>query len=196
MKISAQMVGELRERTGAGFADCKKAIEECDGDLEKAVVALKKKGIAGADKKANREASEGIVESYIHTGGRIGVLLQLNCETDFVARNGQFHTLARDLCMHVAASSPLYVRREDVPEEVVAREREIAESQVVGKPPHAVAAIVEGKLSKFFGGVCLLEQAFVRDSGITVGDLIKENISRIGENIRVGRFSRFQVGAR
>ncbi|MDR3317152.1 MAG: elongation factor Ts [Puniceicoccales bacterium] len=190
------MVGELRERTGAGFADCKKAIEECDGDLEKAVVALKKKGIAGADKKANREASEGIVESYIHTGGRIGVLLQLNCETDFVARNGQFHTLARDLCMHVAASSPLYVRREDVPEEVVAREREIAESQVVGKPPHAVAAIVEGKLSKFFGGVCLLEQAFVRDSGITVGDLIKENISRIGENIRVGRFSRFQVGAR
>ncbi|MDR2577088.1 MAG: translation elongation factor Ts [Puniceicoccales bacterium] len=192
---SAKLVGELRERTGAGLMDCKKALEECGSDIEKAVIVLKKKGIASADKKAQRQAAEGLVTSYIHTGGRIGVLLQLNCETDFVAKNDQFIALAHDICMHIAAFSPQYVCKEDVPAEVIAREKEIAESQVVGKPPNAVNAIVEGKLAKYCAGICLLEQPFVKNPDISVGDLIKEHIAKIGENIRVVRFTRFQVGA-
>jgi elongation factor Ts len=194
MEISAKMVGELRERTGAGLMECKRALVECGGDGEKAVLLLKKKGVAGAEKRLSREASEGLVASYVHTGGRIGVLLELNCETDFVAKNGQFGTLARDICLHIAAAQPAFLSSEEVPPEVIAREREVAESQVSGKPPHAVAAIVEGKLAKFFAGACLLQQPFVKNPDITVGNLIRENISRLGENIRVGRFVRFQVG--
>ncbi|MDR0679211.1 MAG: translation elongation factor Ts [Puniceicoccales bacterium] len=194
MEISAKMVGELRERTGAGLMDCKRALVECNGDGEAAVICLKKKGMASADKKAGREATEGVVESYIHTGGRIGVLLQLNCETDFVAKNDQFRTLARDLCLHITASNPSYISKEDVPAEEFAREREVAESQCGGKPPSAVAAIVEGKLAKFFSANCLLSQPFIKNPDQSVGDLIREHVAKIGENIRVVRFSRFQIG--
>ncbi|MDR2668018.1 MAG: translation elongation factor Ts [Puniceicoccales bacterium] len=195
MEITATMVGELRERTGAGLMDCKKALTECGGDLEKAIVLLKKKGIAGAAKKADREASEGIVEAYIHTGGRIGVLLQLNCETDFVAKNEQFRSLARDICLQIAAANPLCLSRDQVPEDVLRSERDVAESQCAGKPPNAVAAIVEGKLAKYFSSVCLLDQPFVKNPDISVGDLIREYISKLGENIRPVRFSRFQIGS-
>jgi elongation factor Ts len=189
-----RLVSELRERSGAGLMDCKLAIDECNGNIEKALVALKKKGVASADKKAGRQAGEGLVESYIHTGGRIGVLLQLNCETDFVAKNDQFKALAHDICMHIAASAPQYIAKEDVPSDVIDREREIAESQVIGKPPNAMMSIVAGKLSKFAAGICLLEQPFVKNPDITVGELVKEHIARIGENIRVVKFARFQVG--
>jgi elongation factor Ts len=194
MEINAHMVAELRERTGAGLMDCKRALGECDGDGEKAIVLLKKKGIAGAAKKADREAAEGVVEAYIHTGGRIGVLLQLNCETDFVAKNEQFRSLARDICLQIAASNPLYLGRDQVPEDVLKSEREVAESQCAGKPPNAVAAIVDGKLAKYFSTVCLLDQPFVKNPDITVGDMIRECISKLGENIRPVKFSRFQVG--
>jgi elongation factor Ts len=195
MDISAKAVGELRERTGAGLMDCKRALVECGGDGEKAIILLKKKGIASASKKADREASEGIIESYIHTGARIGVLLQLNCETDFVAKNDNFRALARDICLHIAAVNPAHLSREHVPAEEISREREVAESQCAGKPPNAVAAIVEGKLAKFFSTACLLDQPFVKNPEQSVGDLIREHISKIGENIRVGQFSRFQIGS-
>ena len=195
MEITASMVGELRERTGAGLMDCKRALAECGGDMERSIVLLKKKGVAGAEKKASREASEGIVEAYIHTGGRIGVLLQLNCETDFVAKNDQFRALARDICLQIAAANPLFVSRDQVSEDALRSEREVAESQCAGKPPNAVAAIVDGKLAKYFASVCLLDQPFVKNPDITVGNLIREWISKLGENIRPVRFSRFQVGA-
>ncbi|MDR2664549.1 MAG: translation elongation factor Ts [Puniceicoccales bacterium] len=195
MEISAKMVGDLRERTGAGLMDCKRALVECGGDAEEAVIYLKKKGMASAARKADREASEGLVEAYIHTGGRIGVLLQLNCETDFVAKNDQFRALARDICLHIAAADPLFLSKEDVSAEELAKEREVAGSQCAGKPPNAVAAIVEGKLAKFFSATCLLSQPFVKNPDQTVEDLIREHVAKIGENIRVVRFSRFQIGA-
>jgi elongation factor Ts len=192
--ISAKMVGELREQTGAGLMDCKNALTESGGDVEKAAEILKKKGVASAAKKADRSATEGIIESYIHTGGRVGVLLQLNCETDFVAKNDQFKALARDIAMHIAASAPVYVHFSDVPEDVVAREEALAAEQVAGKPAHAIAAIVRGKMEKYYASICLLNQPFVKDPDVTIGELISGFVARIGENIRVGRFTRFQIG--
>ncbi|MDR1435876.1 MAG: translation elongation factor Ts [Puniceicoccales bacterium] len=196
MEITAAMVGELRERTGAGLMDCKRVLVESGGDMESAVVALRKKGIAGAAKKADREASEGTVEAYIHTGGRIGVLLQLNCETDFVAKTEQFHVLAKDLCLHVAASNPSYISKEQVPEEIVRGEMEIGESQCAGKSDSARESIVRGRLAKYYASTCLLEQPFVKNPAISVGDLIRENIGKLGENVRVVNFARFQTGGR
>jgi elongation factor Ts len=194
VEISAKLVSDLRNSTGAGFVDCKNALIEADGNLEEAVTILKKKGVATAAKKLGREANEGIIESYIHGGGRIGVLLELNCETDFVAKNSEFKKLARDVCMHIAAANPSYVSRETVPADVVGNEREIASAQALGKPQHAIDKIVEGKLDKWYQQICLLEQPFVKDQEKTVNDYITAAIAIIGENIRVGRFVRFQIG--
>jgi len=174
--------------------DCKKALVEANGDTEQAVAILRKKGMATAAKKADREATEGLVESYIHLGGKVGVLVEVKCETDFVAKNDQFRELVRDIAMHIAAASPLYVSREDVPEDVLEKEREIAASQAEGKPAQAVQKIVEGKLAKYFSSVCLLEQPFVKNPDQTVQELLTESIAKIGENILIGRFARFQLG--
>ncbi len=196
MKIGAKLVKELRDRTGAGMMDCKKALQETGGDIEAAIDLLRSRGEAKAAKRAARAANEGTVASYIHHGGWIGVLLELNCETDFVANTDDFRTLARDLAMHVAASDPIAVAAADVDAEVVERERRIFMEQVAreGKPEHIRARIVEGKLGKFFKERVLLEQAYVRDPDRSVGDLITEVSARTGEKIRVARFSRFQVG--
>jgi elongation factor Ts len=192
--ISARLVNELRKSTGAGFVDCKNALIEANGNLEGAVTILKKKGIATAAKKLGREAHEGIIESYIHSGGRIGVLLELNCETDFVAKNSEFKKLARDICLHIAAANPSHISRETVPADVISNEREIAGAQAMGKPQHAIDKIVEGKLDKWYQQACLLEQPFVKDQEKTVNDHITAAIAIIGENIRIGRFVRFQIG--
>lgn len=192
--ISAKMVSDLRAQTGAGLMDCKKALVEADGDTEKAMELLRKKGVASAAKKAGREASEGLVASYIHMGGRVGVLIEVNCETDFVAKTDDFNELARDLAMHVAAASPLVVGRDDVPEDLLAKEREVAQSQAEGKPPQAIQKIVEGKLDKYYQTVCLLEQPYVKNPDQTVQDLLTEKIAKLGENILVKRFARFQLG--
>ncbi|MGB9866930.1 MAG: translation elongation factor Ts [Bacillota bacterium] len=197
MSVSdAQVIKALRERTGAGVMDCKKALAECGGDIEKAVEYLKIKGIAAAEKKAGREAREGVIEAYIHMNGKIGVLIELNCETDFVARNSEFKQLAHDLAMQVAAAKPLYVSQADVPEEIVTREREIQRARALeeGKSEKVVDKIVEGRMAKFFAEVCLLNQPFIKDESTTVGDLIKQYIAKIGENITVRRFVRFEVG--
>ena len=196
MKIGAKLVKELRDRTGAGMMDCKKALEETGADVEAAIDLLRSKGEAKAAKRAARAANEGTVASYIHHGGRIGVLVELNCETDFVANTDDFRTLARDLAMHVAASDPIAVATGDVDAEVVERERKIFLEQVAreGKPEHIRARIVEGKLGKFFKERVLLEQAYVKDPDRSVGDKITEVSARTGEKIRVARFSRFQVG--
>lgn len=191
--ISAKAVSDLRAQTGAGFVDCKKALVESNGNVEKAMEWLRKKGMATAAKKASREAVEGTVTSYIHTGGRIGVLLQLGCETSFVAINEEFVGLGKDLCMHIAALAPIYVKREDVPEELVQKERQIAQAQAEGKPTAAIEKIVSGKLDKYFSEVCLLEQEYIKGSGKTVQEIINEKIAKIGENIVPVRFSRFQV---
>jgi len=192
--ITAQMVSELREKTGAGLLDCKKALTEANGNAEDAIVILRKKGAASAAKKAERTTSEGLVESYIHVGGKVGVLVEVNCETDFVARTDDFKTLCRDLCLQIAAASPTYVRREEVPEPEVAREREIALAQVQGKPPAAIQKIVTGKLDKYYSTICLLDQPFVKQPDKTVKDLLTEHVAKIGENIQVRRFVRFQLG--
>jgi elongation factor Ts len=194
VEISAKLVGDLRNSTGAGFIDCKNALIEANGNFEEAVTILKKKGVATAAKKLGREANEGIIESYIHSGGRIGVLLELNCETDFVAKNAEFKKLARDICMHIAAANPSYVSRENVPADVVGNEKEIAGAQAEGKPQHAIDKIVEGKLDKWYQQICLLEQPFVKDQEKTVNDYVTAAIAIIGENIRIGRFARFQIG--
>lgn len=194
-EISAKMVSDLRASTGAGFVDCKKALAEANGDFDEAVTILKKRGVATAAKKAGREASEGIIESYIHAGGRIGVLLELRCETDFVAKNEDFHKLAKDICMHIAASGPLYVTREEVPGELVEKEREIAQAQAAGKPANALERIIAGKLDKWYQQICLMEQSFIKDPDKTIQDVITEKIAVIGENIQIGRFVRFQIGA-
>ncbi|MBC2601928.1 translation elongation factor Ts [Puniceicoccus vermicola] len=193
-QISAKLVADLRAQTGAGLMDCKKALLEAAGDAEQAIAILRKKGVATAAKKAGRDASEGIVESYIHLGGKVGVLVELKCETDFVAKNDDFKAIAKDLAMHVAAASPLYVNREDVPEEVVEKEREIAVSQAEGKPPQAIQKIVEGKLDKYFSTICLMEQPFVKNPDQSIRDLLTENVSKMGENLVIGRFARFQLG--
>jgi elongation factor Ts len=190
------MIKELREKTLAGMLDCKKALTECGGDMEKAVDYLRKKGLASAGKKAGREAKEGIVASYIHLNGKIGVLLELNCETDFVAKNAEFQALAKDLCMQVAAANPQYVSEDEVPAENVQREREIYREQMKdsGKPAEVLEKIIDGKMKKYYSEVCLLDQEYIKDPKVIVKDLVKNLISTIGENISVGRFSRFQIG--
>lgn len=192
--ITAQMVGDLREKTGAGLLDCKKALTEADGKIDEAITILRKKGAASAAKKAERITREGLIESYIHVGGRVGVMVEVNCETDFVARNDEFKAFCRDVCLQIAAASPTYVRRDDVPEADVAKEREIAMAQVQGKPPAALQKIVEGKLEKYYSTVCLLDQPFVKQPEKTVKDILTEKVAKIGENIQIRRFVRFQLG--
>lgn len=194
--ITANMVSELRSRTGAGIMDCKKALTEAAGDLEQAVVVLRKSGIAKAARKAGRATAEGLVTSYIHPGGNIGVMIEVNCETDFVARNEIFQTLVRDLAMHVAASRPLSVRREEVDPEIVEREKNVltAQARESGKPESVIEKMVEGRLAKFFAEHVLMEQAFIKDPDKKVADVIKEKITTIGENIVVRRFARFELG--
>ena len=193
-EITAQMVASLRAKTGAGLIDCKKALMESNGVEEEAVTILKKKGMASAAKKAGRSAQEGLIQSYIHMGGKLGVLLEVNCETDFVARNEEFKQMVLDICMHIAAANPLYLTKEDVPSELIAKETDIAKAQCVGKPEAAIAKIVEGKLNKWFGEICLLEQVFVKDTSMTIRDLITSKIAKMGENIVIKRFVRFQLG--
>lgn len=193
--ITAQMVNNLRIATGAGLLDCKKALTEANGNVEAATTILRKKGAASAAKKADRVTKEGLIESYIHVGGKVGVLLEVNCETDFVARNDDFKAFCRDVCLQIAAASPLYVSREQVPESDLAKEREIAVAQVQGKPPAAVQKIVEGKLEKFYSTICLLDQPFVKQPEKTMKDLLTERIAKTGENIQLRRFTRYQLGA-
>jgi elongation factor Ts len=196
MSVTAQMVKELRERTGAPMMDCKQALTETEGDAEKAVEVLRKKGLAAAAKRAGRIAAEGAVGSYIHGGGRIGVLVEVNCETDFVARTDEFQELVKDIAMHVAAFEPRFVSREEVTAADLDREREIYREQALasGKPESVVDRIVAGKLDKFYAETVLLEQPFVKNPDVTVGELLAEKVGRIGENIRVRRFSRFRLG--
>jgi elongation factor Ts len=193
--ITAQMVNELRGQTGAGLLDCKKALVESNGNFDEATTILRKKGAASAAKKADRTAKEGLIESYIHVGGKVGVLIEVNCETDFVARNEEFKAFVKDLCLQIAAANPAYVSRDQVPEADVAKEREIAAAQVVGKPPAAVQKIVEGKIEKFYSTVCLVDQPFVKLPEKTVKDMVTEKIAKIGENIQIRRFIRFQLGS-
>ena len=194
-EISAALVKQLRDSTGAGLMDCKAALKETDGDMDKAVEYLRKKGLAAAAKKAGRIASEGVVISYIHSNNRVGVLLEVNCETDFVAKTDDFKNFVKDLCMQVAAASPLYVSRDQVPEAELAKEREIAASQVAGKPPAAIQKIVEGKLEKYYQTICLMDQPFVKNPDVTVKELLTERIAKLGENMVIRRFVRFQLGA-
>ncbi len=194
--VTAAMVKELREKTGAGMMDCKKALTAKEGDLDKAVAYLREKGLAAAAKKAGRTAAEGIVDAYIHMGGRIGVLVEVNCETDFVAKTDEFQELVRDIAMHIAAAAPQYVSRDEVPEDVLEKEKDIFRASALneGKPEHIVDKIVEGRIEKFFKDICLLEQPFVKDPDKTVQDLLTEKIASIGENISIRRFSRFERG--
>ncbi len=196
IQIPAQLVKELRERTNAGFSDCRAALVEAAGDLEKAIGVLRKKGQAAAAKKAMREASEGLVGSYIHAGGKIGVLVEINCESDFVARTERFHNLAHDIAMHIAALDPRYVRREEVTPEMLEKEREIYRAQALatGKPEAVVDRIVTGKMEKFYEENCLYEQHYIKDEGVTIGEMVKQAISDLGENIVIKRFARFKVG--
>ncbi len=197
MSISASTVKELRDQTGAGMMDCKKALTESNGDAEKALVFLRKKGLAKAEGKASREASDGYIGSYIHMGGKIGVLVEVNCETDFVAKTDDFQALVKDIAMHIAATNPAYVSREEIPSEIIDREKEIYASQVENKAPQVVEKIVEGKLEKFFSDACLVDQVFVKDPDqkAKIRDLIVEKIAKLGENIVIKRFVRFQLGA-
>ena len=194
--VTAQMVKELRERTGAGMMDCKNALNETKGDMEQAIDALRKKGLSAAAKKAGRVTAEGAVGSYIHGNGKLGVLVEVNCETDFVARTDQFQELVRDIAMHIAAAEPRFVRREEVTQEVLDREKEIFRDQALasGKPPAVVEKIVQGKMEKYYAEYVLLEQPFVKDSDKTVSQLIAEKVGKIGENIQVRRFVRFKLG--
>jgi elongation factor Ts len=198
MSVSPEQVKKLREISGAPMMECKRALEEAQGDLEQAFTVLRKRGVATAAKKAGRATSEGVVGSYIHAGGKIGVLVEVNCETDFVARNEEFQQLAHDLAMQICATDPRFVRKEDVTAEVLDREKEVLRAQAAasGKPPAVLDRIVEGKLGKFYEDYCLYEQHFIKDSGssLTVGELIASKIAKFGENITVTRFSRFKVG--
>lgn len=195
MAISASLVKELREKTAAGMLDCKKALEKTNGDVDKAIDYLREKGLASASKKSGRVASEGLVESYIH-GGRIGVLIEVNSETDFVAKNDEFKEFVKDMAMQVAAANPKVVSREELTEEEIAHEREIQLNKVVneGKPEHVAAKIVEGRMEKYFEQVCLLDQGFIKDPSVKVKDLLAAKISKIGENLVIRRFVRFEVG--
>lgn len=196
MAISAAQVKELREKTGAGILDAKKALEEANGDLNKASEILREKGLAVAAKKADRVATEGAVQSYIHAGGRIGVLVEINCETDFVAKTDQFQEFARDIAMHIAASSPKYIRREEVPSDEIEKEKEILKAQALneGKPEKIVEKMVEGRISKYYEEICLMEQSFIKDPDKTIDQLLNEKVSKIGENISIRRFVRYELG--
>ena len=193
--ISAQMVNDLRGQTGAGLLDCKKALIEANGNVEEATTILRKKGVASAAKKADRTTKEGVIESYIHFSGKVGVLIEVNCETDFVARNEGFKAFVKDLCFQIAAANPLYVTRDQVPEAELARERDIAAAQVAGKPPAAAQKIIEGKLEKHYSTVCLMDQPFVKIPDKSVKDFLTETILKTGENIQIRRFVRYQRGA-
>ena len=195
MNVSAAQVKELREKTGSGMLDCKNALVETNGDIDKAIDLLREKGLAKAANKSGRIAAEGLVDAYIH-GGRIGVLIEVNSETDFVAKTDEFKNFVKDMAMQVAASSPKYVSKEDVPEEEVEREREVLTHQVIneGKPEHIASKIVEGRLEKFYEQICLLEQPFIKEPSIKVKGLLNEKIAKIGENIKIRRFARFEVG--
>jgi elongation factor Ts len=190
------LVKELREKTGAGILDCQKALSETGNDVEKAIDYLRQKGLAAAQKKAGRETNQGLIHAYIHGGGKIGVLIEVNCETDFVARNEEFKAFVNDLALQIAASDPSYVRREDIPADVIEKEKSIYEAQAkeMGKPQAAWAKIVEGKLEKFYQQRCLLEQEFIKDPTITIKDLLAQKIAKIGENINIRRFTRYQLG--
>jgi elongation factor Ts len=198
MSVDTTQVKELRERTGAGILDCKQALAQAQGDLEKAVTFLREKGLTKAAKKADRETPEGLVSAYIHPGGKIGILLEVNCETDFVARDQEFQDLVKDLSLQIAGSDPpaLYVQREDVPESVLAKEKEIfyAQAKSLGKPDKVVEQVVQGKIEKFYMEVCLLEQPFVKNPEHRIRDLINQKIAKVGENIRVRRFIRYRLG--
>jgi len=193
-EISPELVKKLRETTGVGMMDCKKALQETKGDLEAAVVWLRKKGAAGAAKKASREAKEGVIGSYIHAGEKVGVLIEINCETDFVARTESFRNMVKDITLQIAAASPRFVQREEVPADEIAKEKDVAAGQVKGKPENIVEKIVSGKLDKFYQTHCLLEQTFIKDDKLTIRDLLNAKIAELGENIVVKRFSRFQLG--
>jgi len=193
--ISAQMVNELRTATGAGLLDCKKALTEANGDVAAATTILRKKLGNKLDKLSSRATKEGLIESYIHVGGKVGVLIEVNCETDFVARNEAFKAFVKDLCLQIAAANPLYVTRDQVPEVDLAKEREIAAASVAGKPPAVVQKIVDGKLENYFSTVCLLDQPFVKQNDKSIKDLLASQIAHIGENIQIRRFTRYQLGA-
>jgi elongation factor Ts len=195
-EISAQLVKQLRDRTGAGMMECKAALNDASGNLDEAEVVLRKKGIASASKKSSRSTKQGVISSYIHPGAQLGVLIEVNCESDFVARTDDFQELVKDLAMQVAAADPKFIRREDVTAEAVAKEKEIQKARVIGegKPEKVADKIVEGRMSKFFEEVCLLDQQFIKETNTTVAELIKSKIAKLGENITVARFSRFKVG--
>ncbi len=194
--ISASKVKELRELTGVGMMDCKRALQETNGDIEKAVELLREKGLSAAAKKAGRIAAEGIVESYIHMGGKIGVMVEVNCETDFVAKTAEFKTFVRDIAMHIAASNPQFLSKAEVPEDVIEKEKEILRAQALneGKPEKIVDKMVEGRIDKYFKEVCLLEQPFVKDADKTINDLVNERVAEIGEKVSIRRFVRYQMG--
>ncbi len=196
MSITAEMVKDLREKSGAGIMECKEALKEAKGNIEEAIVCLRKKGIAGAAKKAGRSTSAGSVGSYIHQGGRVGVLVEVNCETDFVAKTDDFQGFLNDLAMHIAASSPLYVKRDEVPEELINKEREIYVHQAKesGKPDNIIHKMVDGKIDKYLNQICLTEQAYVKDPDIKIDDLLKRYIAKLGENMSIKRFARFAIG--
>ena len=193
-EISAKVVMALREKTNAGMMDCKKALKEAGGDLEKAETILRKKGITKAETKGDRQTKEGIISSYIHMAGRIGVLIEVNCETDFVARNEIFQAFVRDISLHIAAASPKFIRREEIPEDLIAKEKEIAAEQIKDKPAAIIEKIVQGKIDKIFAEQCLLEQAFIKNPDITISDFVKSKIAELGENLVVRRFVRYAVG--
>ncbi len=196
MEIKVELVKELREKSSAGMMDCKKALVESNGDIKKAEEILKEKGLAKASKKASRAAKEGIIDSYIHTGSKIGVMVEVNCETDFVARNEMFKNFVHDIALHITAAAPLYVSKEDVPQEVLDKEKELYRKQALneGKPEKIIDRIAEGKLKKYYEEDCLLEQLFVKDNDVKIGDLLKQHIAKMGENIVIKRFERYILG--
>ncbi|MBA7675559.1 Elongation factor Ts [subsurface metagenome] len=196
MEIKVELVKELREKSSAGMMDCKKALVESNGDIKKAEEILKEKGLAKASKKASRAAKEGIIDSYIHTGSKIGVMVEVNCETDFVARNEMFKNFVHDIALHITAAAPLYVSKEDVPQEVLDKEKELYRKQALneGKPEKIIDKIAEGKLKKYYEENCLLEQLFVKDNDVKIGDLLKQHIAKMGENIVIKRFERYILG--
>jgi elongation factor Ts len=196
MDIDVSLVKDLRQKTGAGIMDCKRALKETQGNMDKAIEFLRQKGLAKATKRVGRRADEGLIGSYIHAGGRIGVLVEVNCETDFVARTQEFKDLVKDISMHIAATDPQYLRREDVPEEIIQKEKHILRLQALemGKPEKVVDRIVEGRMERFFSEICLLEQAYVKDLDVTVGNLLNSLVGKMGERIAIRRFSRYQLG--
>ena len=196
MEISIELVKDLRQRTGAGVMDCKTALQEAKGNIDAAIDYLRRKGLATAAKKAGRIATDGLVSSYIHAGGKMGVLVEINCETDFVAKTEDFQTFVKNIAMHIAAANPQYIRREEIPAEVLEKEREIYRTQALesGKPEKVIDKIVEGKMERFYSEVCLLEQTYIKDSDLTVKEVLDAMIAKIGENITIRRFARFQLG--